>query len=173
MDLRIVKTRRAIQSAFIELRKTTPLEKIKVRDLCKIALINKSTFYNHYDDVFALSEEMENELLTRCMNDFEYKDCLLTDPMKFLKNVPVVLEKQEPVLSILFSGRTDVLYKKIQRQLRKSYSSPKMTAEEEVKLTFVIGGTMYAMQELSDEGNYTKEEISAYTAKVIESLLAH
>ena len=89
MDLRIVKTRKAIQSAFIELRKTTPLEKIRVRDLCRIALINKSTFYNHYADAFALSEEMENELLSQCMDDFEFKDCLLTDPMKFLENAGV------------------------------------------------------------------------------------
>lgn len=170
MDLRIVKTRIAIQSAFIELRKTTPLEKIRVRDLCRIALINKSTFYNHYEDAFALSEELENELLDQCMNDFEYKDCLLTAPMRFLENVPVILEKQEPYLSILFSGRQDVLYKKIQRKLRKSYSSLNMTAEEDVKLTFIIGGTMYAMQELMNEGKYTKKEITAYTAKVIESL---
>lgn len=170
MDLRIVKTKKAIQSTFIELRKTTPLEKIRVRDLCRIALINKSTFYNHYEDAFALSEELENELLNQCMNDFEYKDCLLTDPMRFLENVPVVLEKQEPYLSILFSGRLDVLYKKIQRQLRKSYSSPDMTAEEDVKLTFIIGGTMYAMQELMSEGKYTKKQITASTADIIKTM---
>ena len=170
MDLRIVKTRKAIQSAFIELRQTTPLEKIRVRDLCRIALINKSTFYNHYDDAFALSEEMENELLNQCMDDFEFKDCLLTDPMKFLENVPVVLEKHEPLLSVLFSGREDVLYKKIQRQLRKNYNRSEMSAEEEVKLTFIIGGTIYAMLELTDEGKYSKQEITTYTAKVIESL---
>lgn len=170
MDLRIVKTRRAIQTAFLELRRTTPLEKIRVRDLCRIALINKSTFYNHYEDAFALSEEMENELLGKCMEDFAYKDCLLTDPKKFLENVPAVLEKQEPILSILFSGRMDVLFKKIQRQFRKYYTRQEMTAEEEVKLTFIIGGTIYAMQELMDEGKYTKQEITEYTAKVIESL---
>lgn len=72
MDLRIVKTKKAIREAFLQVRKTTPLEKMKVRDLCRIALINKSTFYNHYEDVFALSEEMENEILEQCMNGFEY-----------------------------------------------------------------------------------------------------
>lgn len=170
MDLRIVKTKKAIQSAFLELRKTTPLEKIRVRDLCHIALINKSTFYNHYEDAFALSEEMENELLDKCMEDFEYKDCLLTEPKKFLENVPAVLEKQEPFLSVLFDGRQDVLYKKIQRQFRKRYTNPEMTAEEEVKLTFIIGGTIYSMQELMEDGKYTKQEITEYTAKVIESI---
>ena len=45
-----------------------------------------------------------------------------------------------------------------------------MTVEEEVKLTFIIGGTIYAMQELMEDGKYTKHEITEYTAKVIESI---
>ena len=170
MDLRIVKTKKAIREAFIELRKDTPLEKIRVRDLCRIALINKSTFYNHYDDVFTLSEEMENGILNQCMNDFEYKDCLFSDPMKFLSNVPMVLEKQEPLISVLFAGRQDVLFRKLQRQLRMNYSKPEMTVEEDVQSNFVIGGMMYAMQELLNEGKYTEKEITAYTVKIIEKL---
>lgn len=170
MDLRIVKTKKAIRDAFIELRRVTPLEKIKVRDLCRTALINKSTFYNHYDDVFALSEEIENGILEQCMNDFEYKDCLLNDPMRFLSNVPMVLEKQEPLISVLFAERQDVLFRKLQKQLRRYYSNPEMTVEEDVQLTFVIGGMMYAMQELMSEGKYTEKEVTAYTVKVIEKL---
>lgn len=170
MDLRIVKTKKAIREAFLDLRKTTSLEKIRVRDLCRTALINKSTFYNHYDDVFDLSEELENEILEQCMNDFEYKDYLLIEPMKFLSNVPKVLEKQDALISVLFSGREDVLFRKIQKQLRINYTKSEMTAEEEVQLTFIIGGTMYAMQELMSEGKYTKKEITEYTAKVIEKL---
>ena len=104
------------------------------------------------------------------MDNFEYKDCLLTDPTKFLENVPVVLEKQEPILSILFSELMDVLFKKIQRQFRKRYTNSEITAEKEVKLTFIIGGTIYAMQELIEEGKYSKKQITAYTAKIIESI---
>ena len=51
-DLRIVKTKRAIKDTFLEMRKTIPLEKIRVRDICANALINKSTFYCHYTDAF-------------------------------------------------------------------------------------------------------------------------
>ena len=61
MDLRIQKTERAIKNAFIELRSKKPLEKITVKELCELAMINKSTFYSHYEDIYALSETMEQE----------------------------------------------------------------------------------------------------------------
>ena len=48
MDIRIEKTDRAIEKAFLELRAKTPLEKIKIKDLCALACVNKSTFYAHY-----------------------------------------------------------------------------------------------------------------------------
>ena len=48
MDIRIARTDRAIEKAFMELRAKNPLEKIKIKDLCALACINKSTFYAHY-----------------------------------------------------------------------------------------------------------------------------
>ena len=54
MDIRIEKTERAIKQAFMALRAQKPLEKIKVKELCDLANINKSTFYAHYQDIYAL-----------------------------------------------------------------------------------------------------------------------
>ena len=42
MDLRIVKTKRSIRQAFLELRDSMPLEKIRVTDLCSKAIINNT-----------------------------------------------------------------------------------------------------------------------------------
>ena len=47
MDIRIRKTEQAIKNAFIELRSKKSLEKITVKELCELAMINKSTFYSH------------------------------------------------------------------------------------------------------------------------------
>ena len=61
MDIRIKKTERAIREAFLALRAQKPLEKITVKELCAAAYINKSTFYAHYADLFALSDALERE----------------------------------------------------------------------------------------------------------------
>ena len=63
MDIRIARTDRAIEQAFMELRAQKPLEKIKVKELCDLACINKSTFYAHYQDIYALANAMEDEMV--------------------------------------------------------------------------------------------------------------
>ena len=61
-DLRIIKTRKALYNAFEELMKSKPFEQIKVPDICNEALINRSTFYDHYADKYDLLEEYINSL---------------------------------------------------------------------------------------------------------------
>lgn len=56
MDKRVIKTKKAIRQAFISLRQNKPIEKIYVENLCREALINKSTFYRYYRDIYDLVE---------------------------------------------------------------------------------------------------------------------
>ena len=63
LDIRIEKTERAIKQAFMELRREKPVEKIRVKELCDRACINKSTFYAHYQDIYALANAMEDEMV--------------------------------------------------------------------------------------------------------------
>jgi len=58
------RTRRVIRETFAELlREKGSLERITVQELASRADIAKSTFYNHYPDVYAVAAEFENELL--------------------------------------------------------------------------------------------------------------
>ena len=63
MDLRVEKTRAAIINAFLALRAKKPLEKITVKELCALARINKSTFYTHFADLYALADTLETEVV--------------------------------------------------------------------------------------------------------------
>ena len=78
-DLRIRKTEQAIKNAFIELRAKKPLEKITVKELCELALINKSTFYSHYEDIYALSESMEQETVESIIGSIDHLKDYTTD----------------------------------------------------------------------------------------------
>ena len=61
MDIRTEKTENAIKSAFLELRAKRPLEKITVKELCALARINKSTFYTHYQDIYAFRKNWKKK----------------------------------------------------------------------------------------------------------------
>ena len=56
-DTRITRSRRDLRNAFIDLIKIQPFEKISVTDICKKAMINKMTFYKHYQDKYALLDD--------------------------------------------------------------------------------------------------------------------
>lgn len=167
-DLRVFKTKRAIRDAFLELRKTTDLEKIKVRDICRAAYINTSTFYNHYDDIFALSNELENEVLREAFDSIDGKDELFTNPAKFLAEAPKRIEEKNEIISVLFKGREDVKFSKLTNQLRNYYKTKSTSAREDILMTFAITGGIQTMYLLSCEGKYTPEQLQDTLAECIK-----
>ena len=61
-DLRVIKTKNALYNTLIELMKDHAFEEIKVSDICTKALINRSTFYAHYNDKYELLKDMIDNL---------------------------------------------------------------------------------------------------------------
>lgn len=60
------RTKKWIRRAFTELMaEKKDIEKISVTELAERADISKTTFYYHYDDIYAVAEEFENELTER------------------------------------------------------------------------------------------------------------
>ncbi len=57
------RTRQEIQQALIQLLETTSLEKITAVAVAKKANVNRSTFYAYYEDVYALINQMEEDIL--------------------------------------------------------------------------------------------------------------
>lgn len=58
------KTRKLIKRIFAEmLSEKKELGKITVSELCKRAYISRGTFYSHYDDIYGVAEDYENELI--------------------------------------------------------------------------------------------------------------
>lgn len=68
-DLRVVKTYRVLYDALLELLEDNSFEEIKVSDICKKALINRSTFYSHYNDKYELLVDFINVLKEEFVNE--------------------------------------------------------------------------------------------------------
>ena len=50
MDVRVERTRRALQEALFELARERPLDEVTIADIAARAGVNRSTFYQHYSD---------------------------------------------------------------------------------------------------------------------------
>jgi AcrR family transcriptional regulator len=62
-DARIRYTKRVIWEQFFNILKTTPLNKVSIKDICDRAEINRATFYRYYDDAFDLMGKIQDELV--------------------------------------------------------------------------------------------------------------
>lgn len=80
------KTRKLIKKVFAEmLCEKKELGKISVSELCKRADISRGSFYSHYDDIYGVAEDYENEMI-----DNFFDNALLfesTDVMRFIDSV--------------------------------------------------------------------------------------
>ena len=167
-DLRIVKTRKVLKETFLDMRKEMPLEKIRVRELCKRALVNKSTFYNHYEDIYQLSEEMENEAIREFLNRFEAKDCFLSDPLRFISEMPAAFDSNMALLDPLFRGRFDAAFLKLTEQLKKLYITSETPVAEEIRVTFLLNGALHTLRELKYVKKYDDALLAETVAKFIK-----
>ena len=61
-DLRILKTKACLYRGLMNLMKTKPFEDIKISEICKESLINRSTFYDHFNDKYELIESLMNDM---------------------------------------------------------------------------------------------------------------
>ncbi|MFD1412129.1 TetR/AcrR family transcriptional regulator [Lapidilactobacillus gannanensis] len=72
-DKRIRKTKRYLKQALIEILTEKPFEQITVTELCQHSDISRITFYAHYNDKFALVDEMFAEMLTSATQDYRQR----------------------------------------------------------------------------------------------------
>lgn len=149
MDLRIERTRKCIKDAFIELRKTKPIEKITIKELAALASINKATFYSHYTDIYDLSEQIEEETIQSILEKIPHIDCLISNTPLAVKELTEAFRDNYAFTSILFSGSREGLYslkleKGIKNQIFKQYPEFENDLHWNLILTFLVQGGLQA-----------------------------
>lgn len=151
MDIRIEKTEKAIKAAFLELREQKPLEKLKVKELCEKAQINKSTFYAHYQDIYALSQAMEQELVRSVLGSLppvSWQD-LRERPEWLTRQLFRAFQQNSRAVNLLFSGSREGLFvNRIESGLREltSREDPDHWKDpvRSIVLSFCVQGSYYA-----------------------------
>ena len=168
MDLRKERTKRNIINAFIELRAKKPLERITVKELSEIALINKATFYSHYEDVYDLSKQLEDETIDSILSNISNPDNIIEDPKQTTNELVTAFLSQMQLINILFSdSRNSVLSSCLEKRFKEmiyakhpEYNTP----EWNVKLTIVIQGSYYAFAQ-----NYKNYDVATLSKIIAES----
>ncbi|WNS76142.1 TetR/AcrR family transcriptional regulator [Bacillus sp. DTU_2020_1000418_1_SI_GHA_SEK_038] len=72
-DPRILRTRKLIMDSFIELSGKKEFKDITVKDITTEAMINRATFYYHFEDIYDLLDKVLSEVLLINLNGHTFE----------------------------------------------------------------------------------------------------
>jgi AcrR family transcriptional regulator len=70
-DRRVRKTKKLLREAFIELLLKKDIKNISVKELASLADVNRGTFYLHYQDIYDLYKQIEDDMYEKLRSIFE------------------------------------------------------------------------------------------------------
>ena len=177
MDIRIQKTEKAIKNAFMELRSKKPLDKITVKELCSLACINKSTFYAHYEDLYALSETMETETMVSVLKSIPHAQEYTFENLDVVaKELCLAFVSHFSLIQVLFSGKghsylADKLETEIKKTVFEKFPEYKEDEKKNIMLSFCIQGAYYAYWHNQEIGIETLAQEIEHMVKVVQKRL--
>lgn len=172
-DLRIQRTQKAIVDAFYELLDEKSFGSITVIDICDRALINRGTFYTHFEDKYSLLDKCisdimyglheqvkrahgENDLITYYNEVMDLGICFLDNNRKRIRTIILKADS-----ALVFDKVHEILTHNIINRL--SYARPrdgKGSLPSDILAEFFAGGIISLIKWwLLDEPNYTLEDI--------------
>ena len=164
-------TKQRIQNAYITLRRQHTLDQIRVTELCQIAKTNRTTFYHYYNDIYDLTNAVEDSLLKEALSGFKYRGLIYDDPQQYFQEFYKALLPIQKDLDLLGQGREANQYVKIERWLVELAMKDTSNSEEEVFMTFVIGGVVHTVFENRTSKKYSEEYYTRQLKRILRYVM--
>ena len=91
-DLRVQKTKAALYRGLMELMKDIPFDEIKVQDICKKSLVNRSTFYDHFGDKYELLDSLMKNMQIELNESIHFEKKINTIKEYYMELIKIILE---------------------------------------------------------------------------------
>lgn len=182
-DRRVRRTKGLMREALIELMTEKPFSEITAKDITEKADLNRSTFYLHYDNVFGLLDEMENEVVENFAGMIEEIE---VEPDKAWE-YPVVericdyiVKNPKLCYGLLVNSRSDRLTARLTEIMKergkKVYQDMGMNSDMDNEKAdyihqFIANGAIAMVKQWLIEGmSLPKEEMMELLQKIIRSI---
>ena len=179
-DLRIVKTKKILFNSLLNLMKTKNFEKIKISDICEESLVNRSTFYAHYDDKYELLIDLFEERKLSLLKDFEDNENKAFSKEYLMELLSILIdhieENKEIYSAILANNRNGILIDFLIDAIEKDVSE-KLKGNSEIEssdlpldiiVKFYAGGLInIGIDCITRTKKYSKKELLLYIDKLI------
>ena len=172
-DLRVIKTKRAIHTAFAELLTEKDMDDITVTDIASRAMINRKTFYNNYRGVYELVDELENEVIRTFETAMQGIDFIENPYAVFVKLTEIINSDMDFYGALLRSSRNAGLAHKIRQTLQQKAQDLFASRVElppdqmEVMMNYSISGMVAVYQSwFNSERRQLIEEVSDIVSRM-------
>ncbi|MFI3175840.1 MAG: TetR/AcrR family transcriptional regulator [Bacillota bacterium] len=149
--------------SFLSLYQNTSFHKMTVKDICKEANINRSTFYEYFIDIYDVLDTIENSIFppSELLPQFNaHKKCTVFDIEQHL----LLLREQKKSLKILFSERENNTFRTkfinyIKPIVLEIFKDEAMTSKTQYTIEYTLWGILGAFEyySLHDEGEREEE----------------
>lgn len=165
-DIRTTVTKTILKNSLLELMRTTDFSKITIKDICLRSGVSRSTFYSHYEDIYALLADYEKDLFSSFHLE-EYFSRLDTDPRfgrQILINILTQAKENADFYRVFFRNMTSGYMERAIAQLSKRlidywvdrrYFNNRSDAE--CFFLFYKAGTMAVVQEWLEQAKGTQK----------------
>lgn len=177
-DRRVRRTRAQMRAGLARLMQKKSIKEITVKELVEEADINRSTFYLHYTDIYAMLEAIEDELddeIQTAIREYPLDPIHQDSSYPFIARMFSILEENKDICAALLSPNgdmkfvnrievllTDTVLKKLSEQF------PKHIRDIRYVYAYCIHGCMGIVRTwLSDDTGGTPEHMADLTAQLI------
>ena len=109
-DKRSKYTQEMIKRSLLKLMGIKPLTKITVAELCTDAGVNRITFYNHFNDIYDVYNQIENDFLTQLLVKID--GIKTEDPQRAaLREIILLLYRNVEFCAIILNSDGDFIHR--------------------------------------------------------------
>ncbi len=179
-DLRVIKTKKILFDSLLKLMKNKNFEKIKISDICEKSLINRSTFYAHYEDKYELLMDLFEEQKLALLKEFEGNENMIFSKEYLMELLNILIDhiddNRETYSAILANNKDgilidfliDALERDVSERLKNNNEIIHSNLPLDIIVKFYAGGLInIGMTWITRTDKYSKDELLSYIDKLI------
>ena len=175
-DRRVIRTKKAIRTAFAELIAEKEYNDITVTDIAQRADINRKTFYNYYHNTEDLLADIENEAVAeydKLLEDLKGKD-LLNSPELIVTHISgIIAEDLDYFRDLLIMSKNAAVFSRIADNIKMQIHEL-LTGQDfmdplraEVLAIYISSGSLAVYREWLDRGGgIPREKLDALLTRL-------
>lgn len=187
-DMRVIKTRRALKQALIELLKRETFEKITISELCEEAFVNRVTFYSHYQDKYELFQDyiddIKNEIVEETKKEFSFSKMStekliqlytsialsVIDKVYTYREVIATFGNQENSMLVYMIDKSAIQY--LNRLLETLEKHIRLKYDKDYIIPFIVGGTSRLIYVwIENQGMRNVEDFKSQVKRFLNTVL--